>query len=390
MRTYEKTHPWLKFELNLGHFPAKLWVMLGECQSKCEHVAGMPLRPETQKELYGIYLAKGALATTAIEGNTLTEQQVLDHLSGKLELPPSREYLASEIDNIIEGCNLILSEIEDGKIPKLSVERIKELNRIVLKGLKLPEEVEPGVIRQHSVGVPGYRGAPASDCEYLLSKMCDWLNTDNSESQPGMHLIYPIIKAVLAHLYLAWIHPFGDGNGRTARFVEFQILISSGVPALSAHLLSNHYNITRAEYYRQLDAASKSGGDILPFLLYAVEGFRDGLLEQINRIRSQQLDVIWRSYVHETFRDFRGHVGKRRRDLVLDLSRRDKAEVDIDDVISLSGRMAQAYSGRARKMIQTDIKALIALGLLQKQGNKIRACKEVIKAYLPPRVNPSC
>lgn len=57
--------------------------------------------------------------------------------------------------------------------------------------------------------------------------------------------MYAIFKAVVAHLYLAWIHPVGDGNGRTARLVEFQILLSSGVPSPAAHLLSNHYNQTR-------------------------------------------------------------------------------------------------------------------------------------------------
>ena len=45
-----------------------------------------------------------------------------------------------------------------------------------------------------------------------------------------------ILKATLAHLYIAWIHPFGDGNGRTARLVEFMLLSRAGVPSPSAHL----------------------------------------------------------------------------------------------------------------------------------------------------------
>jgi Fic family protein len=100
---------------------------------------------------------------------------------------------------------------------------------------------------------------------------------------------------VVAHLCLAWIHPFGDGNGRTARLVEFQILLGAGVPTPAAHLLSNHYNQTRTEYYRQLDRASKSGGEIVPFIEYAARGFVDGLREQLHKIRDQQWDVSWRS-----------------------------------------------------------------------------------------------
>ena len=112
----------------------------------------------------------------------------------------------------------------------------------------------------------------------------------------------------------------GDGNGRTARLVEFQILLGAGVPTPAAHLLSNHYNQTRTEYYRQLDRASKSGGDIVPFIEYAARGFVDGLREQLHKIRDQQWDVSWRSYVHEKFRDQSGTNAKRQRDLVLELS----------------------------------------------------------------------
>ncbi|MBI4725858.1 hypothetical protein HY768_01300 [candidate division TA06 bacterium] len=48
-----------------------------------------------------IYLAKGVAATTAIEGNSLSEEQVLQHMEGTLKLPPSKKYLAQEVDNII-------------------------------------------------------------------------------------------------------------------------------------------------------------------------------------------------------------------------------------------------------------------------------------------------
>src|SRR3989338_9266719 len=141
MRTFEKTHPWLKFSVDLNHAPANLWITLGECRSKSEHIAGVPLRPGTAKYLYQLYVAKGVLATTAIEGNTLSEEEVLQHLEGKLKLPPSREYLAQEIDNIVAGCNLILKELQSGNPLKLDVDRIRELNHLVLVNLKLEEGV---------------------------------------------------------------------------------------------------------------------------------------------------------------------------------------------------------------------------------------------------------
>jgi hypothetical protein len=97
--------------------------------------------------------------------------------------------------------------------------------------------------------------------------MFQWLNADlNPPLREDAPIPFAILKAIMAHLYLAWIHPFGDGNGRTARLLEFHILLEAGVPLPVAHLLSDHSNRTRAEYYRQLDRASKSGGDVLPFL----------------------------------------------------------------------------------------------------------------------------
>ena len=358
--------------------------MLGECSSKCEHIAGVPLRPSTAQELYQLYLAKGALATTAIEGNTLTEHEVLQHLEGKLQLPPSREYLAQEIDNIVTGCNLILQELKNGKTPDLGVARISELNRTVLDKLTLEEGVKPAAIRRHNVTVGRYRGAPAEDCEYLLSRLCEWLASADFKPRSGLETPNAILKAILAHLYLAWIHPFGDGNGRTARLVEFQILISSGVPAPAAHLLSNHYNQTRSEYYRQLDLASKSGGDVLPFIMYAVEGMVDQLRQQLVLIRNMQLDVTWRNYVHETFRDRVGITQNRRRHLLLDLSQTDQTVI-LEKIPELSPRLANAYARRTKTTVRRDVNALVEMGLLIRESGGFRAKKEVISAFLPER-----
>jgi len=76
MATFPQSHPWLTFSLDLSRAPWDFWIAAGESLSKCEHLAGVPLGPDAAKELMKVYLAKGALATTAIEGNTLTEHEV--------------------------------------------------------------------------------------------------------------------------------------------------------------------------------------------------------------------------------------------------------------------------------------------------------------------------
>ncbi|MGH9801799.1 MAG: Fic family protein, partial [Blastocatellia bacterium] len=202
MRQYEHTHPWITFSLDLRPAPPKLWMLLGECQSKCEHIAGVPLRPAIAQHLHQLYLAKGVSATTAIEGNTLSEKQVLDHLRGRLELPRSQEYLKQELNNIADGCNSILNQVRTRRLPKLTSDGIKELNRTVLDKLPVEEHVVPGKVRSFSVGVANYRGAPAEDCNYLLDRLCEWLNGPGFEASPEQEISYAILKAAIAHLYL--------------------------------------------------------------------------------------------------------------------------------------------------------------------------------------------
>ncbi len=382
-REYLSSHPWLTFELDLRRAPAELWIMLGECQSKCEHLAAVPLRPDVDRELHTVYLAKGVAATTAIEGNTLSEAQVRAQIEGKLTVPPSKEYLAQETGNILKACNLFLAELRRNDLPPLSPERIKDLNRMVLAGLQSGDErTKPGEFRTHSAGVWDYRGAPWEDCPYLVERLCEWLNS--LTARPEQEILTAIIKAVIAHVYLAWIHPFGDGNGRTARLVEVQMLLASGVPSPAAQLLSNHYNQTRSEYYRQLGRASKSGGDITPFLLYAVQGFRDGLREQIAHVRNLQWDIAWLNYIHEQFEPVKSEADSRRKRLVIEFSKLDR-EVRVDEIVRVSAPIAADYAGKTPKTLTRDLNRLVQMGLLGRQGKTVWARKEVILAMLPVR-----
>lgn len=383
MRTYQETHPWITFRVDLRQVDYKLWLVLGEAQSKCQHIAGVPLLPAVAEHLHQIYLAKGALATTAIEGNTLTEDEVLQRLQGRLKLSPSKEYLGQEIDNIVAACNQIADSVFSARPTHLTVEEIKAFNRLVLRNLPLAEDVMPGAIRTYEVTVGRYRGAPPVDCEYLLQKLVDWLNDEFAGQDDAYRTAMGILKAILAHLYLAWIHPFGDGNGRTARLVEFQILLSSGVPSAAAQLLSNHYNQTRSEYYRQLDQASKSGGDSIPFIRYALQGFVDGLQEQLEVIRAQQLHVHWINYIHEIFRDQESATEVRRRRLALDLTAQ-PGPVPMSQIRHISPRIAEAYAGKTDKTIQRDINVLEELKLVERTANGIRVKRELLYAFMPP------
>ncbi len=387
MRRYEKSHPWIKFSAAKIENKPRLWALLGECQSKCEHIGGVPLRPDVAMKMHKLYLAKGAFATTAIEGNTLSEEEVLKVLSGELTLPHSREYLQQEVENVASAFDSIYQQIKDNSLPEMTVNELKNLNKCVLNGLALEQGVVPGEIRTHEVGVFRYRGAPAQDCQYLLERTITWLR-ESAEFQHGrdMTIMDGIVKAIMGHLYLAWIHPFGDGNGRTARLVEYRILLKCGVPSPAVHLLSNHYNLTRAEYYRQLDLASSSGGNYLPFVEYALQGFVDGLREQIRYIRTFQLEVVWRNYVHELFGIRKSDVDRRRRDLVLALG--DKREpVRMSNVHTLSSQMGMHYGNRNRMILNRDLNELKTMGLVERTPSGSRAKLEIVEAFLPFRLS---
>ncbi|OFX13870.1 MAG: hypothetical protein A2516_01410 [Alphaproteobacteria bacterium RIFOXYD12_FULL_60_8] len=381
-RTYEKTHEWLNFVLETQKFPATLWVALGEASSKCEHIRGTPLSPEIAERFRTLYLAKGALATAAIEGNTLSEDEVRSYLDGKLTLPPSREYLGREIDNIVRACNDLTQEIaQDGPRP-FSVERISKMNAQILYGLELDEGVVPGEIRKHSVTVGRYRCAPPEDCKFLLDKFCDVLNKIALPKNKDSEVISAIIKAVFAHLYFVGVHPFGDGNGRTARLIELYILLSAGLPHPVCHLLSNHYNRTRSDYYRKLDGAVRSVDDKIGFYQYAIQGFVDGLREYISEIKKHQQKVAWEHYVHEIFHHGTGPTDVRRRHLILAIS---KTEHFVPKALlpSLTPDLALLYQGKQSKTLTRDLNELETMKLIERRHTEVRARTEIILAFLP-------
>jgi len=388
-RKYQQSHPWITFQADFREAPAQLWLLLGEAVAMCGQIAAAPVRPEVSTEMHKIYFAKGVLATTAIEGNTLSEEEVRAQIDGRLEVPPSKAYLKQEIENVIDACNTIWRQIVDGEVPQLSADLIKHYNRLVLEKLgSLEDGVIPGEIFSHNVTVGSvYRAAPREDCDYLLDRLAEWLNGLNSRLWPGWEhpteVPMAVIKAVLAHLYIAWIHPFGDGNGRAARLVEFLILASAGVPTPVAHLLSNHYNDTRTEYYRQLDRASKTGGKVFPFLLYAVQGLVDGLDGQLDFIRREHLDIAWQSYVHERFRDLRrSEAAARQRDLVLDLGLQPEP-VPKHKLREISPRIAARYAGSTMKTVSRDVNKLSELGLIRYSAGGYVANTSIMLGFTP-------
>ena len=387
-RDYTESHPWITFKLDLERASWEFWNHIGEAHSKCRHLARTPLPPSMARDMEGVYLAKGALASAAIEGNSLNEEQAVAAVEGKLEVPESQDYLKQELENVVAALAEIENEVHETGNFELSSTSLRDLNRKVLKGLELKDHVVPGEFRTEGIVVGTvYRGAPAQDCDYLVEAMCDWLNGPNFSRDGGDHakdFLFAVLKAVVAHVYIAWIHPFGDGNGRTARLVEFGILAAAGVPSVAAHLLSNHYNQTRTNYYRQLEHASKSGGDLLPLLAYSAKGFVEQLQQQLNSVHEWILQATWTNYVHSLFTGSTA-TAKRQRDLVLALPSDDF--IRRANLTTLSPSLAEAYATKKSKTVTRDLNALEQRGLIERKPNGIRARREIMLSFMP-RVAP--
>ena len=385
MRAYEDSHPWINFAAtDINDVHPRHWMLLGEARSKCEHLAGAPLKPAVAQELYTVTLVKGALATTAIEGNTLTEEQVRGILDGSYKAPPSREYQEQEARNVLEALQSSHDRIVAGERIDLTSELICEFNYQVLKDTQLQDGVAPGEIRSKSVVVGNYRAAPAEDCRYLLDRLVEWLNDPVfANDDPEIQFALLLAKAVYAHLYLAWIHPFGDGNGRTARLAEFVILAGSGqVPIPAAHLLSNHYNLTRDRYYYELAQASRQS-QTLGFLSYATEGFIDGIREAIGMVRYQQIGVAWINYVHERFATLPNTLASHReRSLVLAMPM--GTPVPREDLEGLTPKIAKLYAGAGPRVLSRDLNKLEKLGLIGRSGGGYVARADLVQAFMPP------
>lgn len=375
-----ETHPWITFTLDLTQAPPRFWMLLSDACAKCEFIASLPMTPHDASELRQVFLERGARATTAIEGNTLSAEQVARLAKGELKLPPSKEYLGIEVQNILLSYQEITARIYAADPLPLNAEWIKRLNAMVLARLELAEDIAPGEIRSIEVGVGRYLCPPAAECERLLARLCEWLDEMNHAQLNAPTLALPILKAVIAHLYLVWIHPFADGNGRTARLLEHHIMLAGGVPETATHLLSDFYNETRANYYRRLEASSKAPNGVTEFLLYALQGFADELSEQIEYMLERVWRDMWAGYIRAQFQDKAGPASKRRMKLAHSLP---PNPVHRRQIPTLTPELTQAYSGKTAQTLTRDLNALKRMGLIEQTSAGIRAKTEVLRLHSP-------
>lgn len=358
---------------------------LGQCDSTIKALCNTPIEPEYRSNLLQVSLKKGAQATTAIEGNTLTDEEI-NKIEEGTKLPPSKKYQEIEVKNIIDAQNSLLLEVTiDDKSEKITIDLIKRFNHLVGKNLGEHFEAIPGKLRKNNVVVGiKYRPPDYQDIEYLLNQFCQW-SVNEFHFSKGQDFIDSIIQAIVSHVYVVWIHPFGDGNGRTARLLEFYIMLRAGKPDFASHLLSNFYNETRNEYYRHLDKSTKTG-DLTDFISYAIKGYRDGLDNILDLVKTNQFKVSWKNYIYTIFQTEKiksknEPLTKRRRNLILNIPLFKK--LTVDEISILNVEIASTYKSLSRRSLTRDIKELIELELLKNKDKSYWANTNLLIQYFP-------
>lgn len=188
----------------------------------------------------------------AIEGNSLTEEQVTALIEGKPVLAPLKE--VQEVRNAVKAYN------EFWSFDPYSQESLLKAHSIIAMGL-----VDfPGEYRRGSVCVAGREGIshiapPAANVPYLMSDLFEWLE----ESEDNM-----LIKSSVFHYEFEYIHPFEDGNGRTGRFWQSRLLAEWN-PVFEYVPIENMIWKNQSEYYKAIQdsTARNDSGIFIEFML---------------------------------------------------------------------------------------------------------------------------
>jgi len=250
-----------------------------------ETVKDLPVLPSLASDLEQELIRRSIFGTAAIEGNPLTEERV-GQIIGESKDVDLRGNAEQEINNLKTAYDLFkgIKMGEPGKMPRLSEKVIKEVHKVITRKLKY-EYNNPGNYRNHIVKVSnkehgGIYTPPKClpDIKKLMKEFIKWINSDEL-----INLDAPI-RAALAHYYLGLIHPFGDGNGRTARYIEAAILYQSGIKYVPP-MLSNFYYTNIDDYFWAFSKTIKNKeNDMTPFLEFVLIGFIESLKEIKERI----------------------------------------------------------------------------------------------------------
>jgi len=244
--------------------------------------------PKQELRLRRQALIRMTHASTKIEGNNLNIHQVEAIAQNKKIDAPARDIY--EVENYLKALRYISKVVE--KKENITGKVVLKIHNFVTDKT-LPKEQSghyregPIYVVRRRLGPPQeviYTGPDAKDVEGLMADLIDWVRESEKQN------INPIIVAGMAHLELAAIHPFVDGNGRTARALATLILYARGYDFRHLFALEDYYNKDRTEYYRAVNVGKnykEREQDVTRWLEYFVKGFK----EEIDNVKAQIISL---------------------------------------------------------------------------------------------------
>jgi Fic family protein len=344
-------------------------------------IRNIPIPPSIQSKIDALNILRAVRGTTGIEGIELSDEEVARIMRSpptKRVLPASREREEKEARNAERVMRFVVKVLrKDAAIP-LTERLICEIHELTTEGINYQNN-RPGHYREHGVSAGTYvPPQTGEEVRRLMTKFIEWFNEGPPRSWPAA------IRAVVAHFYVISIHPFGDGNGRTARGVESFLLYQGGINARGFYSLSNYYYRNRQEYVSLLDHVRfETNGDLTPFVRFALNGLVSEL-EAVHEEVLQEVTIIaFRDYARETLMT-EGKMGtkpgERMYHFLLGL-----AEEPVSIAALKRGRhaLSQFYRGVTAKTLTRDLNFLRSHGLVIITRDEIRANLDVMKQFMP-------
>lgn len=247
-------------------------------------IRDLPILPEWAARLEEEVVRKSIFGTAAIEGNPLTEEQV-----GEILSEPESTYAPESAERGIINLKSAYDFIKNLVAPpestrELTEALVKKLHSIITDGIT-GEKNTPGQYRNSRIKVGdvehgGVYTPPKilEDVKTLMKEFIEWINSKDILEMD------PIIRAAISHYHLALIHPFGDGNGRTARILEALWLSWTGMRYVP-EMLSNFYYMHKDEYFWAFSNTRRGqDDDVTPFLSFVLGGLVDSQRKTKDRI----------------------------------------------------------------------------------------------------------
>lgn len=250
--------------------------ILMDIEASRQAVSGLPITVSVLTSLRESARLISTHYSTQIEGNRLTQQQVQDVIQGGTF--PNRERDEREVKDYFMALDF-LDVLVKHNTSSIKEKDVQILHGLVMEGKEKPTPYRDGqnVIRDSGSGAIVYMPPEAKDVPDLMNELITWVNRQMDMAE----LPAPMVAAI-AHYQFATIHPYYDGNGRTARLLTNLILHKSGYGLKGIYSLEEYYARNLQAYYQALSVGEshnyyygRAESEITDWIVYFCSGMAD-------------------------------------------------------------------------------------------------------------------